>query len=49
MTKLRKGDRVVIPFVIPFVIACGECFYCNMTLFAACESINPGRGAILNM
>ena len=45
MTKLRKGDRVVIPFVI----ACGECFYCNMTLFAVCESINPGRGAILNM
>ena len=44
VTKLRQGDRVVIPFVI----ACGECFYCNMTLFAACENTNPGRGAILN-
>jgi threonine dehydrogenase-like Zn-dependent dehydrogenase len=44
VTGLRKGDRVVIPFVI----ACGECFYCSKTLFAACETTNPGRGAILN-
>ena len=44
VTHLKKGDRVVIPFVI----ACGECFYCNKTLFAACDSTNPGRGAIMN-
>lgn len=44
VTELRRGDRVVIPFVI----ACGSCFYCDKTLFAACESTNPGRGAILN-
>jgi threonine dehydrogenase-like Zn-dependent dehydrogenase len=44
VTKVRKGDRVVIPFVI----ACGQCFYCNKALFAACESTNDGRGAILN-
>jgi len=44
VTALRPGDRVVIPFVI----ACGSCFYCNKTLFAACETTNPGRGAILN-
>ena len=44
VTNLKRGDRVVIPFVI----ACGECFYCNKTLFAACETTNPGRGAILN-
>ena len=44
VTHLKKGDRVVIPFVI----ACGECFYCNKTLFAACETTNPGRGAIMN-
>lgn len=44
VNELRRGDRVVIPFVI----ACGNCFYCNKTLFAACQTTNPGRGAILN-
>jgi len=44
VTAVRKGDRVVIPFVI----ACGSCFYCDKTLFAACETTNPGRGAIMN-
>lgn len=44
VTDLRKGDRVVIPFVI----ACGQCFYCDRRLFAACETTNDGRGAILN-
>ena len=44
VTDLRRGDRVVIPFVI----ACGQCFYCDKTLFAACETTNTGRGAILN-
>ena len=41
---LARGDRVVIPFVI----ACGQCFYCNLSLFAACETTNSGRGAIIN-
>jgi len=44
VTELERGDRVVIPFVI----ACGSCFYCSKTLFAGCENTNPGRGAILN-
>lgn len=44
VTALRKGDRVVVPFTI----ACGQCYFCNKTLFAACETTNPGRGAILN-
>jgi threonine dehydrogenase-like Zn-dependent dehydrogenase len=44
VTGLRRGDRVVIPFVI----ACGQCFYCSKSLFAACETTNDGRGAILN-
>lgn len=44
VTGLEKGDRVVIPFVI----ACGQCFFCAMNLHAACETTNPGRGAILN-
>ncbi|POP66729.1 zinc-dependent alcohol dehydrogenase [Pseudomonas syringae] len=41
---VAKGDRVVIPFVI----ACGSCFFCNLDQFAACETTNTGRGAILN-
>lgn len=44
VTAVRPGDRVVVPFVI----ACGRCFYCDKTLFAACETTNPGRGAIMN-
>jgi threonine dehydrogenase-like Zn-dependent dehydrogenase len=41
---LRPGDRVVIPFVI----ACGECFHCRLTEFAACETTNTGKGAAVN-
>jgi threonine dehydrogenase-like Zn-dependent dehydrogenase len=41
---VQRGDRVVIPFTI----ACGECFFCGKQLYAACENTNPGRGAILN-
>ncbi|WP_259740986.1 zinc-dependent alcohol dehydrogenase, partial [Pseudomonas poae] len=44
VTAVRPGDRVVIPFVI----ACGHCFFCDMDLFAACETTNTGRGAIMN-
>ncbi|SCY57848.1 zinc-dependent alcohol dehydrogenase [Nitrosospira sp. Nsp13] len=44
VTDLRKGDRVVVPFVI----ACGHCFFCEKQLFSACETTNPDRGAILN-
>jgi len=44
VTTLRRGDRVVVPFVI----ACGDCFFCTRQLFAACETTNTGRGAILN-
>jgi len=50
VTRLKKGDRVIVPFVI----ACGECFFCQRDLTAACENTNvqtgvmEGRGAILN-
>lgn len=37
------GDRVVIPFVI----ACGHCFFCAQEQFAACEATNPDQGASL--
>src|SRR4051812_13821326 len=44
VTRVRRGDRVVVPFTI----SCGSCFFCSRTLFAACEATNPDRGAILN-
>ncbi len=44
VTHLKRGDRVVIPFTI----ACGDCFFCTQDLFAACENTNSGRGAIIN-
>src|SRR4051812_3883554 len=44
VSKLHKGDRVVVPFVI----ACGSCFFCDMQLFSACETTNPDRGSIMN-
>lgn len=39
VTAVRKGDRVVIPFVI----ACGDCFFCRLQQYAACESTNSGQ------
>jgi threonine dehydrogenase-like Zn-dependent dehydrogenase len=44
ITALQTGDRVVVPFVI----ACGQCFFCERQLYAACETTNPDRGAIMN-
>lgn len=44
VTRVRRGDRVVVPFTI----SCGDCFFCSRALFAACENTNPDRGAILN-
>ncbi|GAA4852510.1 zinc-dependent alcohol dehydrogenase [Paenibacillus vulneris] len=36
VTKLKKGDRVIIPFTI----ACGECFYCKNQLESQCDNAN---------
>jgi threonine dehydrogenase-like Zn-dependent dehydrogenase len=44
VTRLAKGDRVVVPFTI----SCGSCFFCGKQLYAACGTTNPDRGAILN-
>ncbi|MYM93183.1 zinc-dependent alcohol dehydrogenase [Duganella vulcania] len=44
VTHLKKGDRVVVPFVI----ACGSCFFCDIKLYSACETTNPDRGTIMN-
>ncbi len=37
VTKLKRGDRVVVPFPI----ACGGCFFCNHHLPGHCENSNP--------
>jgi threonine dehydrogenase-like Zn-dependent dehydrogenase len=35
--NLQRGDRVVVPFAI----ACGECFYCRHELWSLCDNSNP--------
>ena len=35
--NLQVGDRVVVPFPI----ACGNCFFCKQELFSLCENSNP--------
>ena len=37
VSNLKVGDRVVIPFNI----ACGECFFCKKELFSCCDRSNP--------
>ncbi len=37
VSKLKVGDRVVIPFTI----SCGNCWFCKKDLFAACDTSNP--------
>jgi threonine dehydrogenase-like Zn-dependent dehydrogenase len=37
VTNLKKGDRVVVPFTI----ACGNCFFCERDLWSCCDNSNP--------
>jgi threonine dehydrogenase-like Zn-dependent dehydrogenase len=39
VTRLKKGDRVVVPFNI----ACGHCFFCSRTEFSLCDNSNPNE------
>jgi threonine dehydrogenase-like Zn-dependent dehydrogenase len=39
--KLRKGDRVVVPFPI----SCGQCFFCQRDLWSLCDNSNPNPNA----
>jgi S-(hydroxymethyl)glutathione dehydrogenase/alcohol dehydrogenase len=39
VTKLQKGDRVVVPFPI----ACGHCYFCMNGLSPNCEHSNPEK------
>lgn len=40
-STLQRGQRVVVPFVI----ACGKCFFCEKSQFAACDNSNPAEKA----
>jgi len=37
VNRVKKGDRVVIPFTI----ACGQCHFCKHDLWSACDNTNP--------
>ncbi|WP_123040306.1 zinc-dependent alcohol dehydrogenase [Cohnella candidum] len=37
VTSLKKGDKVIIPFNV----ACGQCWYCNNHLESQCDNSNP--------
>lgn len=43
-SSLQKGQRVVVPFVI----ACGQCFHCGKQQFSACDNSNPAEKADLS-
>ena len=38
-TRLKVGDRVVVPFTI----ACGRCYFCKEQLWSLCDNSNPER------
>jgi threonine dehydrogenase-like Zn-dependent dehydrogenase len=35
--NLKPGDRVVVPFTI----ACGQCFFCSRKMWSLCDNSNP--------
>lgn len=37
VTKVKKGDRVIIPFNV----SCGECWYCKHDITSQCDNSNP--------
>lgn len=37
VAKLKKGDRVVVPFTI----SCGECWFCKRSEYSLCDTTNP--------
>ncbi|WP_088103663.1 zinc-dependent alcohol dehydrogenase [Halalkalibacter urbisdiaboli] len=37
VTKVKKGDRVVVPFNV----SCGRCFYCEHEMESQCDNSNP--------
>jgi threonine dehydrogenase-like Zn-dependent dehydrogenase len=37
VTKLKRGDRIVVPFTI----SCGQCWFCRQEMFSLCDTSNP--------
>lgn len=37
--RLKKGDRVVVPFTI----SCGHCHFCNQQKYSLCDTTNPNE------
>jgi threonine dehydrogenase-like Zn-dependent dehydrogenase len=35
--KVKVGDRVIVPFLI----GCGECFFCKREMWSCCDNTNP--------
>jgi threonine dehydrogenase-like Zn-dependent dehydrogenase len=42
VTNLKRGDRVVVPFAI----ACGNCFFCRRQLWSCCDNSNPNAWVV---
>jgi threonine dehydrogenase-like Zn-dependent dehydrogenase len=42
VTTVSRGDRVVVPFVI----ACGHCFFCQRELWSLCDNSNPNAAML---
>ncbi|HEX8119664.1 MAG TPA: zinc-dependent alcohol dehydrogenase [Solirubrobacteraceae bacterium] len=45
VSNLKVGDRVVVPFPI----ACGNCWSCKHELYSVCENSNPNSGSAEKM
>lgn len=43
--RLKKGDKIVVPFVI----GCGSCWFCERDLWAACDTTNPDADKLAKM
>ncbi|WP_238907292.1 MULTISPECIES: zinc-dependent alcohol dehydrogenase [Clostridium] len=41
VTKVKKGDRVIVPFPV----SCGHCWYCEHDLWSQCDNSNPNGEA----
>ncbi len=37
VTKMKKGDHIVIPFTI----SCGRCWFCQRQMYSLCDPSNP--------
>jgi threonine dehydrogenase-like Zn-dependent dehydrogenase len=44
VSNVRPGDRVIVPFVI----ACGHCFFCERGQTACCDSTMEVRSSVVN-